>query len=69
MAQVKIRKGLGGDESFIKPVFVGLDDLPDELSDSEIKNLIGREVDSQLSRSDDYPLYGKNWEIVDYEYC
>jgi hypothetical protein len=69
VAQVKVRKGLSGEESFLKPVFVGLDDLPNELSEPEIKDLIAREVDSQMMRSEDFRLYGKNWEVVDIEHC
>jgi hypothetical protein len=65
VVEVQIRKGLGP-EMMTKNFDVGFDDLPEETTWSEIKDMARREVESQLMRSEDFPVYGKNWTIVDY---
>lgn len=60
--EFSIRKGLGPDW-FDKNISVGLDDLPEDLTDKEIENMAINEAESYLYKSEDYPLYGKNWFI------
>lgn len=55
-----IRKGLGP-ESFDKTISIGLDDLPGELSENEIRDMAKAEAESFLYKSEDYYWYGKNW--------
>ena len=62
---VLIYKGLSRTESFQKTIFVGLDDLPADMSDNEIKDYAVRDAEEQLRKSEDFPLYGKNWEIIE----
>lgn len=63
-----IRKGLG--PAFVlRTVFVHLDDVPDDLSDWEIKDLVRGDAEEQLCRTADYPVYGKNWRYADMERC
>lgn len=66
--EVRIRKGFGPDYK-IKNIPIGFDDLPDDTSNEEIKDMAKMEVDSLLRSSEDYPLYGKNWEIIDYHWA
>ncbi len=61
--EVEIRKGLGPDLAH-RTVSVGLDDIEPGTSEDEIRSMVESEVDDQLRRSEDYPLYGKTWRIV-----
>lgn len=63
-----IRKGLGPDRT-MRTVFVGLDDLPDDVSYSDLRSMIIADAEEQLRGSEDYHLYGKNWEFSDFENC
>jgi hypothetical protein len=56
----EIRKGLGPDY-FPKTIFIGLDDIDPDLSNSEIKALAKNEAEQQLKQTEDYLQYGKNW--------
>lgn len=55
-----IRKGLGP-EWTDKTVFIGLDDIHFETSESEIRQLARQDAERSLYHSDDYSVYGKNW--------
>lgn len=57
-----IRKGLWPDR-FDKNIPVGLDDLPDDLSEPEIRQMAINQAEKQLYNSEDYIVYGKNWVI------
>jgi hypothetical protein len=57
-----IRKGLGP-EYKEKVIEVGLDDIEPDTSDAELKSMAKLEAESYLSKSEDYPLYGKNWYV------
>lgn len=63
--EVIIRKGLGPDH-FRTCISVGLDDLPEETTRDEIKKMAKAEVDQKLMNTEDYPVYGHNWEILHY---
>jgi hypothetical protein len=63
-----IRKGLGP-EFMPRTVFVGLDDIPQDVSDAEVKDMVLRDAESQLMNTEDYPVYGKNWIYRDMEQC
>lgn len=65
VATVRIYKGISRTESRTKSVFVGLDDLPEDISESEINDFVIADVNEQMTRTEDYAKYGKNWEIVD----
>jgi hypothetical protein len=57
-----IRKGLGPD--FVnKTLFVGLDDLPEDLTDSEVQSIAVNQAEERFYKSEDYHLYGKNWYL------
>lgn len=62
--EFEIRKGFGPGWAR-KTVFVGLDDLEPEMSEGEIRELAVQDAEEQLSRPSDYPLYGKNWRLVE----
>lgn len=62
---VRIYKGLSRTESFLKTIFVGLDDIPSEMSENEVRDYATRDAEEQLRKSEDFPLYGENWEIVE----
>lgn len=64
VVNVLIYKGLSRTDSFPKTICVGLDDLPAELSENEIREYAVRDAEEQLRRTEDFPLYGKNWEII-----
>ena len=61
-----IRKGLGPDW-ISKTIFVGLDDIDHEMSEADIRQWARSEAESILYKSDDYPVYGKNWIYKDME--
>lgn len=65
--EVKIVKGLGP-ETLNKNFSVAYDDLPEEISEHEIKQMAKREVEGRLYNSIDYKDYGKNWEIINYHF-
>lgn len=44
---------------------VAFDDVDPETTDAQLKQMARREVDSRFERSEDFPLYGKFWEITD----
>jgi hypothetical protein len=62
-----IRKGMGP-EFMPRTVFVGLDDIPNEASDAEIKEMVIADAETQLMQTDDFPVYGKNWIYRDMPY-
>lgn len=66
IVSVSIRKGLGP-EWFTKNFSVGFDDLPEETTSYEVRQMAIREVEEKLYGSEDYPRYGKNWVIQDVE--
>lgn len=57
-----IRKGLGPDW-FDKNISVGFDDLPNDLTKYELREMAKIEAESFLYKSEDYFLYGKNWVL------
>lgn len=57
-----IRRGLGP-EWFDKSIAVGLDDLPGDLSEFDLRQMAIREAETQLYLSPDYKSYGKNWLV------
>ena len=65
--EVKIRKGLGPDY-IMKSIPVFFDDLPEGTTKYEMESMAAREIDEQLSKTEDFPQYGKNWEITNYNY-
>lgn len=60
---VMIRKGLGP-EFVTRNLEVGFDDLEEDVSDGQLRQMAIAEVDSMLRKSIDYPHYGKNWRIT-----
>ena len=60
----QIRKGLGPD-MMPKTIFVGLDDLDPEENELTIRKMAIDDAESQLYKTDDYPVYGKNWVFTD----
>lgn len=62
-----IRKGLGP-EWVDKVIAVGLDDLPFDLDEDQIKRIAIEEAEKGLYRSDDYNQYGKNWFVKEVYY-
>lgn len=65
--EVKIRKGLGP-ETITRHYPVGYDDIPEETTKQEIEDMAKKDVEEYLSGTEDYPKYGKNWEIIQYHY-
>lgn len=63
---VIIRKGLGP-EFMTRNLEVGFDDLDDDISDSQLRQMVASEINTMFRRTDDFPLYGKNWRIVHIE--
>lgn len=62
--EVLIRKGLGPD--WIRKNFpVGFDDVPEDLTESDLRQMAIRDVESKLYNSEDYKDYGKNWKIIE----
>lgn len=61
--EFSIRKGLGPD-FFQKTISIGLDDLPADISEFEVKEMAKQEAERELYNSEDYPWYGKNWAVV-----
>ena len=59
---VRIRKGLGP-EMFDKILYLGYDDVPDDVEISEMKQWAYKDAIAELRRSDDFHLYGENWII------
>ena len=62
--EFEVRKGLGP-ETAIKTVFVGLDDLDPEATEDEIRALAVQDAEEQLSRSEDFRIYGKTWTLLE----
>lgn len=46
---------------------VSFDDIDPETSDKDLKRMAHSEVDQRFKQSDDFPLYGKFWEVTDIE--
>lgn len=65
--EVIIRKGLGP-EYITKNFPYGFDDLPEDTTDFEIKEMAKYQVETYLRNTEDYRAYGKNWEIIDYHF-
>lgn len=61
-----VRKGLGPDTS-LKTICVGLDDVPEELSFEDIKQMAIADAEHQLRQLPDYQLYRENWTFHDIE--
>lgn len=57
-----IRKGLGP-EWMDKNFVAALDDLPDDLTETEIKVMAVNQIEETLYKSEDYYHYGKNWTV------
>lgn len=55
-----IRKGLGP-EWLDKYIVVAFDDLPEDTSEWDVRQMARNEAELRLYNSDDYPVYGKNW--------
>ena len=66
--EVCIVKGLGPD-TFNKVFEVAFHDIEPGTSDYDIKQMAQKEVETKLYKSEDYPLYGKNWEVVGIYYA
>ncbi len=60
------RKGINGPK-VPKETEVAFDDIDPETTDLELKRMAEREVDNRFEKSEDFPLYGKFWEITDVE--
>jgi hypothetical protein len=58
--EFQMRKGLGAG-TIPKTVFVGLDDLDPDMSETEIEGCVIRDAEEQLYKSEDFALYGKTW--------
>ena len=65
--EVSIRKGMGPD-FFLKHFDVAFDDLPNDIDRIEVERMAKMEVEQYLFQTDDYPVYGKNWEVVGYHF-
>lgn len=50
-----------------KTTEVAFDDIDPETSDQELRRMAVMEVDQRFEKSDDFPLYGKFWEVTDVE--
>ena len=62
--EVEIRKGLS-EEMITKTFPVSFDDLPNDTSDYEARQMAINEVNTMLYRSEDYRVYGKNWIVTE----
>jgi hypothetical protein len=55
-----IRKGLGPDY-MPKVLNVALDDLPEDLTEWEIRDMAKNKAEEYLYNNEDFKHYGKNW--------
>lgn len=62
-AGVDIYKGTARTERIHKRIEVAFDDLPPDITDEDLKEMVRADVNDQLTRTADFPLYGKNWTI------
>lgn len=60
--EVELRKGLGP-EWVTRSFAQAYDDVPDEVTEDEVKKWAVADTERQLYNSEDYQLYGKNWII------
>lgn len=58
------RQGINGPKTG-RETEVTFDDIDPETTDSDLRKMAIQEVDSRFYKSEDYPLYGKFWEITD----
>lgn len=60
------RRGINGptEKQETEVVF---DDIDPETTDLELQRMAEREVNHRFESSDDYPLYGKFWQVTDVE--
>lgn len=61
-----LRKGMGP-EHVPHLVNVGLDDIDPGTTEEEIREMVLLDAESQLRKTEDYPVYGKNWIYKDME--
>lgn len=61
---IKLRKGLGPDW-VDKHISVGLDDIPEEMTEVEIRAMVIEVAEEQLYKGEDYQHYGKNWQVLE----
>ena len=66
--EVSIRKGLGPDW-ITKNFSQAYDDVPEEVTEEEVKSWAINDTEAELYRSEDYKLYGKNWIVQEVYNC
>jgi hypothetical protein len=64
IVQYEIRKGLGP-EWVSKTHESTFDDIDPETPEFDLKRMAVYELETRLRASEDYPLYGKNWNIAE----
>lgn len=65
--EVEIIKGLGP-ETITKNFPYAYDDLPDDTELHDIRAMAKEDCETYLRSTEDYPVYGKNWTIIDYHF-
>ena len=59
---VSIRKGCGP-EWITKNFTQAYDDVPEDVTEDEVKKWAIADTEKLLYNSEDFPLYGKNWTV------
>lgn len=64
MVYYDFRKGINGPIEK-RSTEVAFDDIDPETTDLQLRRMAEREVNNRFESSNDFPLYGKFWEITE----
>lgn len=62
--EVELRKGLGP-ETVTKNIEQFYDDVPEDVPEEEVRQWAINDTNDFMYKSEDYPLYGKNWQVIE----